>query len=65
MTSYESPLFASSACFGLLSYIIGANDTNPQELFPAAAKALSDLKIAFLELREPDFHGTFGRAEVT
>jgi 2,4-dienoyl-CoA reductase-like NADH-dependent reductase (Old Yellow Enzyme family) len=42
----------------------GTNDSNPHELFPAAAKALSDLNIAFLELREPDFDGTFGRAEV-
>lgn len=42
----------------------GTNDSNPQELFPAAAAALSDLGIAFLELREPDFEGTFGKAEV-
>ena len=41
----------------------GVNDSNPQALFPAAAKALSDLGIGFLELREPDFNGTRGVAE--
>jgi 2,4-dienoyl-CoA reductase-like NADH-dependent reductase (Old Yellow Enzyme family) len=33
-------------------------------LFTAAAAALSDIGIAFLELREPGFEGTFGKAEV-
>ena len=33
-------------------------------LFSAAAKALSEIGIAFLELREPGFEGTFGKAEV-
>jgi 2,4-dienoyl-CoA reductase-like NADH-dependent reductase (Old Yellow Enzyme family) len=42
----------------------GANDSDPFALFPAAAAALSDLGIAFLELREPDFDGSFGKAEV-
>jgi 2,4-dienoyl-CoA reductase-like NADH-dependent reductase (Old Yellow Enzyme family) len=42
----------------------GANDSNPVALFTAAAAALSELKIAFLELREPGFEGTFGKAEV-
>jgi 2,4-dienoyl-CoA reductase-like NADH-dependent reductase (Old Yellow Enzyme family) len=42
----------------------GANDSNPTALFTAAAAALSALKIAFLELREPGPEGTFGRAEV-
>lgn len=42
----------------------GANDSNPQALFPAAAAALSTIGIAFLELREPGFDGTFGKAEV-
>ena len=42
----------------------GANDSNPQALFPAAAAALSKIGIAFLELREPGFDGTFGKAEV-
>ena len=39
------------------------NDSNPQPLFAAAAAALSDLRIAFLEVREPNFDGTNGRAE--
>jgi 2,4-dienoyl-CoA reductase-like NADH-dependent reductase (Old Yellow Enzyme family) len=42
----------------------GANDSNPTALFTAAAAALSALKIAFLELREPGPEGTFGRGEV-
>lgn len=42
----------------------GVNDANPYELFPAAAEALSEIGIAFLELREPGFDGTFGKAEV-
>ncbi len=41
----------------------GVNDSNPHPLFEAAAAALSTLKIAFLEVREPDFDGTNGRAE--
>jgi 2,4-dienoyl-CoA reductase-like NADH-dependent reductase (Old Yellow Enzyme family) len=42
----------------------GANDSRPEALFTAAAAALSDIGIAFLELREPGFEGTFGKAEV-
>ncbi len=42
----------------------GVNDSDPYRLFPAAAAALSALGIAFLELREPGFDGTFGKAEV-
>ena len=42
----------------------GTNDSNPVPLFTAAAKALSDLDIAYLELREPGFEGTFGKGEV-
>ena len=42
----------------------GANDSDPFTLFPAAAAALSEIGIAFLELREPGFDGTFGKAEV-
>ena len=42
----------------------GANDSDPYTLFPAAAAALSEIGIAFLELREPGFDGTFGKAEV-
>jgi 2,4-dienoyl-CoA reductase-like NADH-dependent reductase (Old Yellow Enzyme family) len=41
----------------------GVNDSNPAPLFEAASAALSDLAIAFLEVREPDFDGTNGRAE--
>ena len=42
----------------------GANDSDPFQLFPAAAAALSQIGIAFLELREPTPEGTFGKAEV-
>ncbi len=41
----------------------GVNDSNPQALFPAAAAALSELGVGFLELREPDFNGTRGVAD--
>ncbi|MFG1230010.1 alkene reductase [Xanthobacter wiegelii] len=41
----------------------GVNDTNPEALFAAAAALLSDIGIAFLEVREPGFDGTFGKAE--
>lgn len=41
----------------------GVNDSNPKPLFEAAAAALSELGIAFLEVREPDATGTFGTAE--
>ena len=44
--------------------IQGVNDSDPHSLFPAAAAALGALGIAFLELREPGFDGTFGKAEV-
>ncbi len=42
----------------------GVNDSDPDALFGAAAAALSDLGVAFLELREPGKNGTFGRAQV-
>jgi N-ethylmaleimide reductase len=42
----------------------GTNDSDPHALFPAAAAALSEIGIAFLELREPPEDGTFGKAEV-
>ena len=42
----------------------GADDSNPEPLFSAAAAALSDLGIGFLELREPDDKGTFGATDV-
>ncbi len=41
----------------------GVNDSRPEPLFEAAAAALSNLGIAFLEVREPDFDGTNGKAE--
>ncbi|TXN08974.1 alkene reductase [Methylobacterium sp. WL122] len=43
--------------------IQGTNDANPEPLFVAAAKALSDVGIAFLEMREPGPNGTFGKAD--
>jgi N-ethylmaleimide reductase len=42
----------------------GVNDSDPYALFAAAAAALGEIGIAFLELREPGFDGTFGKAEV-
>ena len=42
----------------------GANDSDPAALFTAAAGALSEIGIGFLELREPGPNGTFGKAEV-
>jgi len=41
----------------------GVNDSNPHAVFPAAAKALSDLGIAFLEMREPRPGGTRGEPD--
>lgn len=43
--------------------IKGVNDNHPEVLFVAAAKMLSTLGIAFLEIREPDFDGTNGKAD--
>ena len=42
----------------------GANDSDPEAVFVPAAKALDDLGIAFLELRELSPAGTFGASEV-
>ncbi len=42
----------------------GVNDSDPVPLFRAAAAALDEIGIAFLELREPGFEGTFGKAEL-
>ncbi|MEZ5707810.1 MAG: alkene reductase [Blastomonas sp.] len=42
----------------------GADDATPNETFTAAAKLLSDIGIAFLELREPPPHGTYGATDV-
>jgi 2,4-dienoyl-CoA reductase-like NADH-dependent reductase (Old Yellow Enzyme family) len=41
----------------------GVNDSDPETLFSAAAAALSGVGIAYLELREPGFEGSFGRAD--
>lgn len=42
----------------------GVNDSDPEPLFVAAAQALAEIGIAFLELREPGRAGTFGKGEV-
>lgn len=42
----------------------GVDDSDPTALFTAAAKALDEIGIAFLELREPGPDGTFGRTDV-
>jgi N-ethylmaleimide reductase len=42
----------------------GADDSNPEAVFVPAAKALNDLGIAFLELRELSPTGTFGASAV-
>ncbi|MEM8918017.1 MAG: alkene reductase [Pseudomonadota bacterium] len=42
----------------------GADDATPIETFTAAAKLLDKIGIAFLELREPPAHGTYGATDV-
>jgi N-ethylmaleimide reductase len=42
----------------------GADDATPIETFTAAAKLLDKIGIAFLELREPPAHGTYGNTDV-
>ena len=42
----------------------GADDSNPVALFTAAAAALQDIGIAFLELREVKTYGNFGTTDV-
>jgi N-ethylmaleimide reductase len=42
----------------------GADDSNPIALFTAAASALQDIGIAFLELREIKTYGNFGTTDV-
>ena len=42
----------------------GCEDGDPESLFAAAAAALQEIGIAFLELREPGPEGTFGSSEV-
>lgn len=41
----------------------GVNDSDPEPLFVAAAEALAEIGIAFLELREPGPEGTFGTGQ--
>jgi len=42
----------------------GVDDSNPHAVFVPAAKLLSEIGIAFLELREPGPDGTFGKTDV-
>ncbi len=42
----------------------GVDDSDPASVFVPAAKALSAIGIAFLELREPGPDGTFGKTDV-
>ncbi|MFA6123441.1 MAG: alkene reductase [Sphingomonas sp.] len=42
----------------------GVDDSNPRALFTAAARALDEIGVAFLELREPGVDGTYGRTDV-
>ena len=43
--------------------IQGCNDSNPEPLFVAAAAALAEVGIAYLEMREPGEGGTFGKPD--
>ena len=43
--------------------IQGCNDSDPESLFVAAAQALQEAGIAYLEMREPGEGGTFGKAD--
>lgn len=42
----------------------GVDDSDPASVFVPAVRALDDIGIAFLELREPGPEGTFGRTDV-
>jgi 2,4-dienoyl-CoA reductase-like NADH-dependent reductase (Old Yellow Enzyme family) len=42
----------------------GCLDSDPHALFTAAAEALAEIGLAFLELREPGPEGTFGKSDV-
>ena len=42
----------------------GVDDSDPASVFLPAAKALGEIGIAFLELREPGPEGSFGRTDV-
>ncbi len=41
----------------------GVNDSDPEPLFEAVARAMSQIGIGFLDIREPGFDGTFGQAD--
>jgi N-ethylmaleimide reductase len=41
----------------------GVRDSNPEPVFVAAARTLSALGVAHLELREPPMNGTFGASD--
>ena len=43
--------------------IQGCNDSDPVPLFVAAAEALQQVGIAYLEMREPGDNGTFGKPD--
>ncbi len=43
--------------------IQGVDDSHQEDLFTAAAACLAPIGIAFLEMREPGFEGTFGKAK--
>ncbi len=42
----------------------GVDDSDPEAVFIPAVKALEEIGIAFLELREPGPNGTFGKTDV-
>jgi len=42
----------------------GADDSNPPAVFGEAARVLEELKVGFVELREPGPEGTFGQTDV-
>ncbi len=42
----------------------GADDSDPATTFAAAAQVAQDLKLGFLELRQPGPEGTYGRTDV-
>jgi hypothetical protein len=42
----------------------GVDDSDPASVFVPAARALDEIGVAFLELREPGPDGTFGRTDV-
>ena len=40
----------------------GVDESDPETLFTVVAQALSEVGVAFLEIREPGYDGTFGQA---